>query len=218
MARKVLTLSSLLCPCFLRSRRLADALRTFFCGRLPATVGPRPLGADDLAFCRAVYQRVCGCAWDGRSVTVKGFAAFWGWFARLMGTLAKLQELWCQVAPMLLHGFVDRAQAESMLARCRSGTFLVRFASRAQHAGWLAVSFKDRASSGGDAGANENEEQDLGGRVEHCLIRVDADGFVIFFADSGMKYPSLQELVQQCNKFRFLWPDVPKETAFLRSY
>ena len=136
-------------------------------------------------------------------------AKFWGWFSRLMVTLAKLQELWCQVSPMLLHGFVDRVQAEGMLSSCCSGTFLVRFASREQHAGWLAVSFKDVRCE------NENNKGTRPASIEHCLIRVDADGFVIFFRDSGMKYPTLHELVQQCNKFKYLWPDVPKETAFL---
>ena len=46
-------------------------------------------------------------------------------------------------------------------------------------------------------------------------MRVDINGFVIFLDNGGgMRYDTLEELVSRCSKFRTLWPDVPKETAF----
>ena len=63
---------------------------------------------------------------------------------------------------------------------------------------------------------NEGKQGDSeGGRVEHCLVRVDINGFVIFLDNGGgMRYETLEELISRCSKFRTLWPDVPKATAF----
>ena len=124
-----------------------DGLAALVAAQVPAVVSARRLSRNDLNFLRdTIYARVCPRE-QARTVRngaiLAGHANFWRWFSRVLASLRLLQPLWCQTAPVLLHGFVSRTWAEARLQSCAPGTFIIRFASQQQNAGWLSISFKD---------------------------------------------------------------------------
>jgi hypothetical protein len=71
---------------------------------------------------RSVNNDVCWFRsdpnWDG-VVSLPMFRAFWEWFVAVHQTLQRLQDVWCQTSPVLIHGFLSRNEAEAMVSAHR---------------------------------------------------------------------------------------------------
>jgi len=118
-------------------------------------------------------------------VTFELFKKFCKWWAPTLATLITLSSEWQREEPLILHGFISRAEAEGLLSECKEGYFLVRFSE--SRAGWLALSF--------------NEKKRNAIRRDHCLVSLDREGFTLFFGmDLKRTYETLGELVQKCRK------------------
>lgn len=116
---------------------------------------------------------------------------FWDWFYAVMKlTRDQLRGPW---AEGLIIGFINKRQAEEMLAKCLPGTFLLRFSD--SELGGITIAW-----------------------VEHTVDHVPHIVMLQPFCHKDFAIRSLGDRIKDLNQCATLYPNIPKDRAFGNYY
>jgi hypothetical protein len=178
-----------------------DCLATLFRNILGSDVGNRPLSE--------AYDFLCSSPriWKGQApnttldnqFTVDQFNHFYTWFVDQSLNLKKTR-CWSGQHPVLIHGFLNRRSAESLLHNRPAGTFLIRL-SESQPS--LVVSFTRVGSSA----------------IQHVVVEVNHDlsdsfPFHTKIDEKWVHYQTLRALILDNGQLATLHPHHAKEDVF----
>ncbi|GMF26827.1 unnamed protein product [Phytophthora lilii] len=185
---------------------VAPQVSCFFATKLKGDAAKRPLSTrsiDFLSKSSLIWGPGCAApAQRGGAVSLRMFAAFWGWFRPLVDCIL-FSTLWPHTEPRLLHGFLSKGACVSMLERAPPGTFLLRFSETRVRC--LVIAYV---------------------RDDQCVQFVpvawlpERTGWFVALQgvgdaeSNGVTFPTLQELILSVNVLKFLFPQTPKEKAF----
>ncbi|GLE05462.1 hypothetical protein PINS_up014475 [Pythium insidiosum] len=199
---------------------LAPFISRYFATKLRADAVKRPLSVRSMDFLsKSALVWGVGAAPTQREnkVSLEMFAHFWRWFAPLTECIA-FSRLWAFTQPRLLHGFLSKGACVAMLQHAPPGTFLLRFSETRQRCvvivyvtdqrsvQFVPVSCQPgRPSSGSGASANSG-----GGWFISLQDKSES-------SSGGVTFATLPELILSVTVLKFLFPQTPKELAFLPS-
>jgi hypothetical protein len=178
-----------------------DCLATLFRNILGSDVGNRPLSE--------AYDFLCSSPriWKGQApnttldnqFTVDQFNHFYTWFVDQSLNLKKTR-CWSGQHPVLIHGFLNRRSAESLLHNRSAGTFLICL-SESQPS--LVVSFTRVGSSA----------------IQHVVVEVNHDPsnsspFSVQIGHMRRCYQTLSALILDNGQLATLHPHHAKEDVF----
>jgi hypothetical protein len=102
----------------------------------------------------------------------------------------------------VVHGFIARDLAQSMLAQCVVGTFILRFSD--SNSGCLAIAYVMPVAAAGGAR-----------KIDHFLIKLTPRGYALTLANkTELVYPTLSELLLKCQLLQFVYPGFDKRDIF----
>lgn len=135
---------------------------------------------------------------ESNAVTRVMFSRFWGWFVNILDCLRD-SALWGYTSPRLLHGFISKDDAISMLTGLPVGTFLLRCSeSRIKTLVVAYVASCDRVSN-----------------IQFVQLRSISNGeFEMQIGKQSLRFLSLRQLVLEVKSLVWLYPNIPKHEAF----
>jgi len=159
------------------------------------------------------------------------FDDLYRWFSGICKVIVVLSREWEQQSPVVIHGFVTRKEAEAMLDRCPTGTFLIRFSNNYDES--IAISYVknngiDKNSSNEitkepdqlqRSSFEENETHAVIAHMKGSLAKGSQTDFIFGNEAQGNKMPlktfidTFSTLVALYNDENPLAP-FPKETIF----
>lgn len=178
---------------------IAPQISRYFATQLKHDAVKRPLSLRSIDFLSKSTL-----VWGGKApvqqnglVSLEMFAVFWRWFAPLAESIA-YSHVWSYTQPRLLHGFLSKGACVNMLQRAPPGTFLLRFSETRQRCFVIAYVHDD-------------------GCVQFVPVTCKQEGgwYVALQEDnSGVTFPTIQDLILSVTVLKYLFPQTPKETAF----
>ncbi|GBP74210.1 Signal transducer and activator of transcription 5B [Eumeta japonica] len=162
-----------------------------------------PMGTHELNSMLVSWTQFCKDALPDRSFT------FWEWFYMVVKvTRDYLRTLWCD---RLIMGFIQKKQAEEMLAKCPPGTFLLRFSD--SELGGITIAW-----TGGELMMNNSDP----GHSFYGLGDVVEDGNEVFslqpFTSRDLVLRSLADRLLDLPQLQLLYPNIPKDDVFSKFY
>lgn len=188
---------------------IAPQVSCFFATKLKGDAARRPLSTrsiDFLSKSSLIWGREgIAPAQRGGAVSLRMFAAFWGWFRPLVDCVL-YSTLWPHTEPRLLHGFLSKGACVSMLESAPPGTFLLRFSETRMRCIVIVYVRDDQCVQFVPVNW-QPERGDWFVALQGGANSGAAEG-------NGVTFPTLQELILSVNVLKFLFPQTPKEAAF----
>ncbi|KAJ0394662.1 hypothetical protein P43SY_007947 [Pythium insidiosum] len=198
---------------------LAPFISRHFATKLRSDAVKRPLSVrsiDFLSKSALVWGIGSAPAQRDNKVSIEMFANFWRWFAPLTECIA-FSRLWAYTQPRLLHGFLSKGACVAMLQHAPPGTFLLRFSETRQRC-VVIVYVTDQRSvqfvpvSCQPHAASQSEQGGGGGGGWFISLQDKSES-----SPGGVTFATLPDLILSVTVLKFLFPQTPKEVAFLTS-
>lgn len=179
---------------------VAPHISTYFASQLRQDAVKRPLSLrsiDFLSKSTLVWGNGTAPAAQNSLVSLEMFAVFWQWFAPLTECI-QYSRLWSYTQPRLLHGFLSKGACVNMLQRAPPGTFLLRFSETRLRCFVITYVHDD-------------------GCVQFVPVTCkQEEGWYVALQEdnSGVTFPTIQDLILSVSVLKFLFPQTPKELAF----
>ncbi|KAJ0397681.1 hypothetical protein ATCC90586_004641 [Pythium insidiosum] len=181
---------------------------------IPSDTTARPviIRIDFLSKSALVWGIGSAPAQRDNKVSIEMFANFWRWFAPLTECIA-FSRLWAYTQPRLLHGFLSKGACVAMLQHAPPGTFLLRFSETRQRCVVIVYVTDQRSVQFVPVSCQPHAapQSEQGG------------GWFISLQDKsesspgGVTFATLPDLILSVTVLKFLFPQTPKEIAFLTS-
>lgn len=179
---------------------IAPHISRYFATELKHDAVTRPLSLrsiDFLSKSTLVWGGIAPAQQNGY-VSLEMFAVFWKWFAPLTECIL-YSHLWSYTQPRLLHGFLSKGACVNMLQRAPPGTFLLRFSETRLRCFVIAYVHDD-------------------GCVQFVPVtrKPQESGWYVALQEdnSGVTFPTIQDLILSVTVLKYLFPQTPKEVAF----
>lgn len=179
---------------------IAPHISRYFATELKHDAVTRPLSLrsiDFLSKSTLVWGGTVPAQQDGH-VSLEMFAVFWRWFVPLTECIL-YSHLWSYTQPRLLHGFLSKGACVNMLQRAPPGTFLLRFSETRLRCFVIVYVHDD-------------------GCVQFVPVtrKPQESGWYVALQEdnSGVTFPTIQDLILSVTVLKYLFPQTPKEVAF----
>ncbi|KAF1321944.1 hypothetical protein FI667_g11611, partial [Globisporangium splendens] len=178
---------------------IAPQISRYFATQLKHDAVKRPLSLRSIDFLSKSTL-----VWGGKApaqqnglVTLEMFAVFWRWFSPLAESIL-FSQLWSYTQPRLLHGFLSKGACVNMLQRAPPGTFLLRFSETRQRCFVIAYVHDDQCV-----------------QFVPVTCKPQNGWYVALQEDNtGVTFPTIQDLILSVTVLKYLFPQTPKEVAF----